>query len=132
MSFSSVLQTIGKDVKSVFTWIGSAQGQKDIQLGEAAVETAFPVTTGFFAIANTILAETMKIEALAAAAGTQNGTGAQKAIAVVTSVTPAVLNYAKANGLPTPTATQIQAAVNAMVAFGNALEGPSAIGTTAA
>lgn len=123
MSFKSVLETLGGDVKSVFAWIGSPKGQAVITAGEGAVETFEPGLTGLINLANSGLAEIVKVEAIAAGAATQNGTGAQKLTAVVAATTPAVLSYAEANGLPVPTATQIQTAVNGLVAFANALEG---------
>ena len=122
-SFKSVLATIGADAKLVFAWIGSAQGQKVISVGEAAVETIAPQLTGFINLANQGLAEVVKVEALAAAAGSQTGTGAQKSVAVASAITPAILAYAQQNGLPVPTADKIQNATNGLVAFFNALEG---------
>lgn len=123
MSFKSVLQTIGSDVAKVFAWIGSPKGQSIIATGETAVETIAPQLTGLINLANSGLAEIVKIEALAAGAAAQNGTGAQKLTAVIASTTPAILAYAEANGLPVPTAANIQNAVNGLVAFANALEG---------
>ena len=122
MSFSSILQTIGKDAKSVFSWVGSAKGQAVIGAGEAAIEGVAPALTGVINLANTYITEAVKTEALAAAAGTQNGTGVQKLVAVTSAVTPQVLAYAVAAGLPTPTASQISAAANGIVAFLNAFE----------
>lgn len=123
MSFKSVLQTIGSDVTKVFAWIGSPKGQAVITAGEGAVETIAPQLTGLINLANSGLVEIVKIEALAAGAAAQNGTGAQKLTAVVATTTPAILAYAEANGLPVPTATSIQNAINGLVAFANALEG---------
>lgn len=122
-SFKSVLETIGKDVKAVFTWLGSPAGQTTIAAGEAVVTAVDPAAAGLIALANAGLTEILKIEALAAGAGAQNGTGAQKLTAVTAAVTPEVLSYAQAHGLPTPTAMTIQNAVNGLVAFANALEG---------
>lgn len=121
MSFKSVLSTFGGDVKKVFSWVGSPQGQKIIAVGEATAETFDPALTGLFNIANVYMAEALKTEALAAGAGVQNGSGAQKLTAVVAAVTPSVLAYAKQAGLPTPTADEIQNAANAIVSFLNAL-----------
>ena len=45
----------------------------------------------------------------------------QKSEAVVAAVTPAVIEYAQAAGLPAPTAAEITAAANGIVAFLNAL-----------
>lgn len=123
MSFSSILQTIGKDVKEVFAWIGSAQGQKVITVAEAGLETVAPQLTGLITLANAGLTEVVKVEALAAGAAQQNGSGAQKLTAVVAAVTPTILAYAKQNGLAQPTETEIQNAVNGLVAFANAING---------
>jgi len=125
MSFLSVLSAIGGDVKKVFSWIGSPEGQTVISTGEAAAVAIDPALGGLVTLGNTILTEAMKVEALAAAAGSQNGSGPQKLTAVVAAVTPQVLAYASKAGLPTPDATKIQNAVNGIVAFANALEGKS-------
>lgn len=122
MSFRSVLQKIGADAKSVFSWVGSAKGQAIIGAGEAVIEGVDPALTGLFSLANTYISEAVKTEALAAAAGTQTGSGVQKLAAVTSAVTPQVLAYAKAAGLPTPTADQISAAANSIVSFLNALQ----------
>ena len=126
MSFKSVLSTIGADVKKVFAYITSPQGQAVIATGEAAVIAIDPALAGLFAVANTTLTEVIKVESLAAAAGSQTGTGPQKLTAVVSAVTPQVLAYAQQNGLASPTSASIEAAVNGVVAFANALEVKSA------
>jgi hypothetical protein len=123
MSFISVLKTIGKDALSVLKWIGSAQGQTTIAAGEAVVGAIVPGAQGFINLGNAILSEVVKVETIGQAAAAAGGTGADKLSAVVVAVTPEILQYAQVNGLPTPTAEQIQNAVNALVAFGNALEG---------
>lgn len=126
MSFTSVLSTIGKDVKSVFAWVASPKGQAVIGAGESAAEVVFPQITGIVNLANTYIGEALKTEALAAAAGQQDGSGAQKLAAVTAAVTPAVLQYAEKAGLPAPTSDKIAAAANGIVAFLNALEGKAA------
>ena len=123
MSFKSALSTIGADVKSVFAWIGSTKGAAVIAAGEGVVEDVVPGAAGLINLANTGLTEILKVEAIAAGAASQEGSGTQKLTAVVAATTPAVLAYAQASGLPTPTATQIQNAINGLVAFGNALAG---------
>ena len=70
--------------------------------------------------------EALKTEALAAGAAAQTGSGTQKLAAVTAAVTPSVLSYAKAAGLATPTATEIQNAADGIVAFLNALNGTAA------
>ena len=123
MSFKSVLSVIGADAKKVFTWIGSSQGQSVIGTGEAVVEAVDPGLTGLITLANKYIQEAVKVEALSAAAGAQTGTGVQKAAAVTSALTPTVLLYAQQSGLAVPTATEIQNASNAIVAFLNALNG---------
>lgn len=120
MSFKSVLETIGADVKKVFAYVGSSQAQAVITAGEGVAETIFPQITGIVNLANTYINEALKTEALAAGAAQQNGTGVQKLAAVTSAVTPAVLAYAKEAGLAIPTATEIQNAANSIVGFLNA------------
>jgi hypothetical protein len=98
MSVKSVLSTIGADAKKVFTWVGSAKGQSVITAGEAVVESvADGVDPGLAAI-NPLIAnwtqEIFKVEALSAAAGSQSGTGVQKAAAVTSVLTPAIVAFA--------------------------------------
>jgi len=119
-TFKSVLSVIGADAKKVFAWVGGP-GAAVITSGEAIVEAVDPGLTGIINLANTYLAEVLKTEALATAAGAQSGTGMQKSAAVVAAVTPAVVAYAQAAGLPAPTAAEITAAANGIVAFLNAL-----------
>ena len=118
----SLLQKIGSDIKSVFAWLGSSNGQAVIASGEGIVEAIDPALTGVIALANTWLVEIIKSEALATAAAAQNGSGTQKAASVINSLTPEVLAFAVQNKLPTPTATQIQNASNYLVAFLNELK----------
>jgi hypothetical protein len=123
MSFTSVLSVFGRDVKKVFAWIGSPQAQTLIKEGEAVAEAVYPPLTGIIAIGNTFMTEAVKVEALAAAAGEQNGTGTQKAAAVLNAATPQVLAFAQQYGLPAPTSAQLQQANDAIVAFLNAFPG---------
>ena len=116
----TLLQAIGKDIKGVFAWLGSSKGQAVIATGESLVETVVPQATGIINIANSWMSEIIKDEALAAAAGSQDGTGTQKASAVLTSVTPQVLAFFQQHNLPAPTAEQIENANNALVQFLNA------------
>ena len=119
----SLLATIGGAVKSVFAWLGSTKGQTIITTAEGAATTIFPPAAGIIAIANAGLAEAIKIEAIAAAAGQQNGSGVAKSADLVTTLTPAILSYAEQHGFPVPTAAKIQAASDSLVAFLNALDG---------
>lgn len=122
-SFKSVLETIGKDVKSVFGWLGSPKVAGVVAEAGAVIDAVYPPAAGLVALAEAGLTEIIKIEALAAGAGVQTGTGTQKLAAVTAAVAPEVLAYAQQHGLPVPTADKIQNAVNALVAFANALAG---------
>jgi hypothetical protein len=123
--FKSFLSAIGNDVKKVFAFISSPAGQTIIQTGEGVAEAIDPGLSGLFNIANTYITEAVKTEAIATAAGQQSGSGTQKLAAVTSAVTPTVLAYAQQAGLATPTATQIQNAANAIVAFLNAFPPPA-------
>jgi hypothetical protein len=120
MSVKSVLDKIGSGFKDVFEFLASSKGQAIVGAGEAVVESVLPGTAGFINLANNWLTEIVKSETLAAAAAAQTGTGSQKAALVLSAVTPQALDFAKANGLPAPTAAQLQAANTALVAFANA------------
>ena len=119
MSLKSVLDKIGADAKSVFAFLGSTKGQTIIASGEAVIESIDPALTGIFTLANSWLTEIVKAETLAAAAGTQTGTGTQKAAAVLAAVTPEVLTFAQSNGLTPLTAAQLATANDALVTFLN-------------
>lgn len=120
MSFKSVLETVGADVKNVFAWLGSPKAQQIITTGETVVEDVYPAATGLINLANTALTNIITVEGLASGAAQQNGSGTQKLAAAVEASTPAALAYAKSIGVPAPTAAQIQTAVNGLVAFANA------------
>ena len=120
MSFKSVLDKIGADAKAVFVFLGSPKGQAVVSTVEGAVVAFEPGASGLVALVNNWLAEIIKTESIAAAAGQQTGSGVQKAAAVVSAVAPQALQFAQANGLPSPTAAQLQAANAALVAFANA------------
>jgi hypothetical protein len=123
MAGKSLLQTIGADIKGVFSWLGGAKGQQVIATGESIAEAVDPGLTGIINIANNWLEEIIKTEALAAGAAEQNGSGVQKAAIVASAVTPNVVAFAEKNGLPVPTGDKIAAANTALVAFLNALSG---------
>lgn len=120
-SFSSILSSIGHGLKKFF--------DISITVAEAAepfVDVVFP---GIGPLFNDVVAQVANAEALAVAAGSQNGTGTQKLALVLQSVETSFNNYAKTNNLPVASAAQIEAAVNAAVAFLNAL--PAAPAATA-
>lgn len=117
---------LASDFKKVFAWLGTPQGQATVATGEALAEAVYPPATAIVNITNTWLQEAIKAEALGAAAGAGSGSGPQKAAMVIAAVTPQVLAFAKANGLPEPTADKMQAADTALIAFIDALTGKPA------
>lgn len=122
----SVLSTIGKDIKKIFTWIGSASGQKTIATAGEIVVAIDPALSGVVDLAENYIKQAFTIESVAVAASAQTGSGAQKLAAVIAAVTPSALQYAQQAGAPAPTAAQIEAQANAIVAFLNALPAAAA------
>lgn len=111
----SWLSTIGKDIKAVFTWLGSPKGQTVIQTGEAVVEAVDPALTGIINLVQSWITKVIATESLAVAAGVQTGSGTQKAAAVLTAMQPEISKY-----FPAATAAEIATANTAIVAFLNA------------
>ena len=105
----SFLSTLGADAKKLFSWIGSTKGQQTVTAvegaGEAIADAVDPALAGLNPLITSWTQEIFKAESLAAAAGVQTGSGAQKTAAVLSAITPQVLSFAQANKLPTPTAT---------------------------
>ena len=127
----SFLSAFGKDFKAVFAWLGSAKGQAVVSGAEGLTET---VATAFGAgapvaaalrLINTWGTEIIKTEALAAAAGSQTGSGELKAAAVLTAIEPDI-QVAAANGLPAPSAANLAIINTALVTVLNALGAPVA------
>jgi hypothetical protein len=116
-NFHSVLSDVGSALKRVFN-----VGVNVATAAEPFVDVLFPGVAPLF---NAIVAEVTKAEAEAMAAGAQNGTGPQKLAAVTAAVEGAFNNYAKTNNLATPDAKVVENAVNAVVAFLNALPAPA-------
>lgn len=112
----SWLGTLGKDVKGVFAWLGSQKGQAVIATGEAVAE-GFGAPAAVINMANYWMGKALTIQAISVAAGQENGTGTQKAAAVIADVTPVVLSVAKQYGLPEPTSESIANANTYLVKF---------------
>lgn len=126
MSFLTGLKVFGTDVEKAFAWFGSPKGQTVVAAGEAVVEGFVPGSAPIVDIFNNWAAKVYNVESLAVAASKATGTGTDKAAAVISSVTPQVLQYATQQGLAPRTAAQIQAANDAVVAFITALTAPAA------
>lgn len=112
-SFTSILSDIGNGLKKFFTGA--------VHVAEAAEPFIAIIFPGISPLFNSVVTEVGKAEALAAAAGSQAGSGTQKLALVLASVESSFNSYAKDNGLVAPNAAQIEAAVNAAVAFLNAI-----------
>jgi hypothetical protein len=127
----SFLSAFGNDVKKVFSWLGSTKVQAVVGVAEAIAEAVDPALDGVITLTNTWVQEIYKAQALATAAVATGSTGnAQKAALVLNAVTPQVTAFLKSQGLSAATATQLQAANDALVAFLNALGGTATSAAT--
>lgn len=119
----SFLQKLGGDFKKVFTWLGTPKVQQAVvgaeALGEGVADIIDPALAGINPLINSWTQEIFKAEALAAAAGSQDGTGTQKSAMVMNAVVPQVVQFAEANGLATPTGTDLDLANSLLVQFLN-------------
>lgn len=127
------LDRIGHAFKSVFSFLGSPQGQAIIVAGETAATVAggiaapaaLPAIQGVEGLINAGLRSALATESLAAAAGTQQGTGPQKLAAVTSTIAPNVQSFLAAIGVKEATSEQTQAiatvVANSLVAILNAL-----------
>lgn len=126
MSFLSGLKVFGTEIEKAFAWFGSSKGQIVVAAGEGLLEGVVPASTPIVNLFNAWAAKAYNIEALAVAAAKATGTGAEKAAAVLTAVTPDVLQYAQQSGVSARTAAQVQTANTALVTFINAMTAPAA------
>lgn len=110
------LSKIGKDIKGVFDWLGSAQGKAAVGGGEAILNIALGLANpalaagaiGIESLVNSGLQSAVTAESLAAAAGAQSGTGPQKAVAVTNSLIAQSAAFLKSVGVSDATAQEVQ------------------------
>ena len=133
VTFKSFLSAVGNDVKAVFGWLGSAQGQTAVAGVEGAATAVTTVInpglgaalTGVEGLFNAALKQIISTEALAAAAGAQSGSGAQKSAAVVSAITPQIPAFLTSIGISAPTTQQVNtvatAVTNGLVAILNSI-----------
>jgi hypothetical protein len=126
MSIFSGLKVFGMTIEKAFAWFGSPKGQAVVAAGEAIVETAEPAAVPIVNLFNAWAAKAYNVEAIAVAASKATGSGADKAVLAISSITPTVLQYAQQEGMPARTAAQITAANNAVITFINAMTSTSA------
>src|SRR5690242_6045035 len=110
---STFLQHVGGFFKAVFT-----DAIKVARVAQPVVDIAFPGVASLynFTVQQAALAET--------AAEGAKGAGAHKLAATIAAVTPYAISSLKADRVAEPTAAQIEAYVNAVVASLNALPAP--------
>ncbi|UWZ82446.1 hypothetical protein [Occallatibacter riparius] len=116
MGFKSFLSSVVHDAGHVFSFLGSAQGQSTISTVEGVatgVAAAVNPATGsqlqnVSSLINQGLREVVSVESAAAQAGTQSGTGAQKAAAVTAALAPNISAVLKSLGVAQPTSDQVQ------------------------
>jgi len=125
MSFLSGLKVFGTDIERAFAWFASPKGKAVVAAGEAIVETVAPASAPIVDLFNAWAAKAYNVEALAVTASQATGTGADKAALAISTIAPAVLQYAAQQGLSPRTEAQITAANNAVVAFINAMTQPA-------
>jgi len=138
MSFKSILSAIGHDFVATFKFLGSQQGQNDINATENIVNIivskvnplAAIVIQGTEALINAGIRKVADIEAGAAAVGAQSGTGAQKLEAFAAYLTPQTGAFLQSVGVSNPTADQINKLATAIgssvVTILNTIPAPSA------
>jgi hypothetical protein len=126
----SLLDTLGKDFKGLFAWLGSTTGQNVIKTGEALAEAFVPASAGIINLGQAWLTEIIKTQALSTAAGAQAGSNTQKAAMALNATAPQAIAFAQQYGLPAPTAAQLNEANTALVAFLNAFPGIATVSTS--
>src|ERR1700675_1228030 len=92
MNFKSILSAVGHGLKVFFT-----DAVKVAQVAEPFIDIAFP---GIAPLFNSVVSEVAKVEAIAVAAGAQNGSGTQKLALVVQAIEKEYNAYATANNIP--------------------------------
>lgn len=135
--FKSFLSAVGHGFVDVFKWLGSTQGQTTVTTVEgAAVAVGTAINPGIGAsiagvegLVNLALKQILSMEASAAAVGAQSGTGAQKAAAVIATLSPQSSALLQSLGVKEPTADQVQSLATAistgLVGILNAIPAPT-------
>lgn len=117
--FVSFLESVGKEVEKGLAWAIKVAPSLDglaAAVFPASVSVSAPLTLGLTLIQNAVIL----IEQKYAAAGKQNGTGAEKAAEVITLAGPAATQLLTEAGLPATEQGYIENIVNAVVGVLNA------------
>jgi hypothetical protein len=120
--FKNFMHSVGHKFQQVFAYLGSPKGQASITAIEGAttgIVTAInpgagAVLVGVEALFNAGLRSAVTIESIAAAAGAQDGTGAQKAAAFTASLASQIGAFLQSIGVANPKAEQIQSISTAL------------------
>lgn len=115
------LKAIAKPFTSIFHFLASPRGKALVATGEAVVESIDPALTPIITIANSWMDKVLATEQLAVTAGTQPGSGTDKAALVMAAMAPEIAKY-----FPAATAAEISNANDAIVAFLQAFSVPNA------
>lgn len=130
MTFTSVLEAIGKGFEKGLQWAVAYAVPVEKLVG-TLFPAAAPVTTGIADATSLMQTAVLLVEQKYAAAGVQNGTGAQKLAEVVLLVGPAVAQLLAQAGITASTA-YIESLASAVVAILNVQTMPASAASTAA
>jgi hypothetical protein len=119
-SAKSILGVIGSDAERVLTFLASKQGLTVVKDGETLAEDVDPALTGFVTIINIGLDEVFKMQAIASKSGATNA-DELKAAAVIATLTPILLAYAKQHNFPVPTPAEIKTVNDGLVMIADAI-----------
>jgi hypothetical protein len=117
MTFTSILQTIGKDFAKGLKWAITYAIPVE-KLAALLFPTAAPELNAVIDATTLIQNAVMLVEQKYAASGVQNGTGAQKLEEVLLLAGPAVTSLLTQAGI-TPNASYLQTLISAVVAILN-------------
>jgi hypothetical protein len=130
MTFTGVLQTIGRDFAKGLSWAVTYAVPVE-KLVALLFPAAAPAVTAVADATSLIQTAVLQVEQKFAAAGVQSGTGAQKLSEVLLLAGPAVTQLLAQAGINASSA-YIQSLVSAVVAILNAQSMPSTATPTAA
>jgi hypothetical protein len=113
----SFIKAFAADFKKVFSFLGNRKVQLAIVAGEKLAEQAVPALALLSPLIDSWTTEIFKVQAISAAASQPDGNGLQKSAAVISTLTPQIVQFAEANKLPTPTGDKLLQANTALYNF---------------
>ena len=130
MTFTGVLEAIGKDFEKGLQWAVKYAVPVEKLVG-MLFPTVAPATTAVADVTTLVQTAVLLVEQKYAAAGVQNGTGPQKLAEVVLLAEPVVMQLLTQSGIPA-SSSYIQSLVSAVVAILNVQAMPPAAASTTA